>query len=476
MSVGTEITYGDSMLPDNGWVEILNRKWDRNVVTEETSKFIELKLQVETEQRPHKVSFYVDKNRAQAVMKELSDCLEKSGLHVKIFYSGGMDLDILPQGAGNGQALAYLLNKFKTEGIPPVNTLVCGDSGNDVELFSIPDVYGVMVNNAQEELLQWHAENAKGNPNIIHAKERCAAEIREAIGHFNLGSNSSPRDVAYFVECKVDHVNPSFEVVKFYLFYERWRRGEADNCESYLAIPRINSVIFLRIRLPLSGVEKTLRECIHTLKGCYGDQKGKQFQVWVDRVLSTPVGSSTWLVKFDKWELSGNERCCCVTTAKINAKKEGRNRVKVEDLKPKRIKGYLEYKFSQKSPALLKANPRGPRLELGPEIEKTQKQLKRSILDLMNVNRNNGQQPADGQELRARADGAIAPPAQQMNQQLPARTVRDYLAEDLEGLNPAVTMLDFKAEHFELKPVMFNMLNTLGQFGGTPNENARQHG
>ncbi|KAL4318389.1 hypothetical protein GQ457_18G004260 [Hibiscus cannabinus] len=93
----------------------------------------------------------------------------------------------------------------------------------------------------------------------------------------------------------------------------------------------------------------------------------------------------------------------------------------------------------------------------------------------MDVNRNNGQPPADGQNLLAQTDGAIAPPAQQMNQQLPARTVRDYLAEDLEGLNPVVTMPDFEAEHFELKPVMFNMLNTLDQFGGTPNENARQH-
>ncbi|KAK9034850.1 hypothetical protein V6N11_076907 [Hibiscus sabdariffa] len=34
--------------------------------------------------------------------------------------------------------------------------------------------------------------------------------------------------------------------------------------------------------------------------------------------------------------------------------KEGRKLVKVKDLKPKRIKGYLEYKFSQRSPALLK--------------------------------------------------------------------------------------------------------------------------
>ncbi|KAL4302615.1 hypothetical protein GQ457_10G009080 [Hibiscus cannabinus] len=122
-----------------------------------------------------------------------------------------------------------------------------------------------------------------------------------------------------------------------------------------------------------------------------------------------------------------------------------------------------------------RANPRGPRFDLDPEIERTQKKLKRRIRNLMDVNRNNGQPPADGQNLPAQADGAIAPPAQQMNQQLPARTIRDYLAEDLEGLNPAVTMLDFEAEHFELKPVMFNMLNTLGQFRGTPNENARQH-
>ncbi|KAL4385988.1 hypothetical protein GQ457_09G017520 [Hibiscus cannabinus] len=125
---------------------------------------------------------------------------------------------------------------------------------------------------------------------------------------------------------------------------------------------------------------------------------------------------------------------------------------------------------------MTRANPRGPRYDLNPEIERTQKQLKRRIRSLMERNNNNnGQPPADGQGLPAQADGAIAPTIQQMNQQLPARTVHDYLAEDLEGLNPAVTMPDFEAKHFELKPVMFNMLNTLGQFGGTPNENARHH-
>lgn len=46
MSVGTEITYGNSMLPDHGWVDTLNNKWDLRVVKEETGNFSELTLQV----------------------------------------------------------------------------------------------------------------------------------------------------------------------------------------------------------------------------------------------------------------------------------------------------------------------------------------------------------------------------------------------------------------------------------------------
>ena len=46
MSVGTEITYGASMVPDDEWKQFLNQNWNRDIVVEETAKFPELTLQV----------------------------------------------------------------------------------------------------------------------------------------------------------------------------------------------------------------------------------------------------------------------------------------------------------------------------------------------------------------------------------------------------------------------------------------------
>ncbi|XP_038892441.1 sucrose-phosphatase 2-like [Benincasa hispida] len=331
MSVGTEIAYGESMVPDEEWERFLNRNWNRDLVMEETLKFPELKPQSEAEQRPHKVSFFVEKNKAPQVVNAVSERLEKRGLDVKVLYSSGIALDVLPKRAGKGEALAYLLKKFESDRKAPTNVLVCGDSGNDTDLFSVPNVYGVMVSNAQEELLQWYVDNAKDNPKVIHASERCAGGIIEAIGSFQLGPNLSPRDIIDSKGCcKVETIDPCFEVVKFYVLYERWRRGEVEKSELYLEY--LKSIFPAGgIAVDANGKERSREELIDGMRGLYGDMKATPFRTWLDGLSSAQVGSNSWLLRFNKWEssssssrsssswLSGNQFLGCFTTVLMSS-------------------------------------------------------------------------------------------------------------------------------------------------------------
>ncbi|KAI3907545.1 hypothetical protein MKW98_016189 [Papaver atlanticum] len=317
-SVGTEIAYGESMVPDSGFEQFLNQNWDRDIVMEETNKFPQLKYQSESQQRQHKVSFDVEKEKAEGVMKALSECLEKRGLDIKIIFSGGHALDVVPKRGGKGQALVYLLNKFG-DGKRPRNTLVCGDSGNDAELFTVPDVYGVMVSNAMEELLLWHTENVKNNPKIIHATERCASGIIQAIGHFKLGPNLSPRDVMDFPEGSLSSTNLGHAIVNFYLFYERWRRADVVNSVEH--IPNLKAICYPSgVFVNPSGQKQRLHDCLDELPKFYGDKQGKKFRIWVDRVTSAQIGLDSWSVKFDKWELSDEEPKGCASTVVLRTK------------------------------------------------------------------------------------------------------------------------------------------------------------
>ncbi|KAL4346277.1 hypothetical protein GQ457_17G010400 [Hibiscus cannabinus] len=110
-------------------------------------------------------------------------------------------------------------------------------------------------------------------------------------------------------------------------------------------------------------------------------------------------------------------------------------------------------------------NPQGPILPLVSEIDRLFHQKRRE--HRANTTMHQRDEPVDGQHHQP-VDGnagALARP----------RAIRDHLTPILDDLNPGIVAPKIQEAHFELKPVMFNMLNSIGQFGGSPHEDARQH-
>ena len=175
-------------VPDADWEAYLEEGWDRERTAAVASRFPELVMQQVSEQRAHKVSYKLyaaDGAQATGLVSNLRSQLAAAGLDTNVVFSGGQDLDILPARASKGKALAFLLKQFEeTVGAPPsTGVMVCGDSGNDVELFEVAGVRGCMVANAHNELKDWCDANA--SEMIFKATEDGPGGIVQALHHFN---------------------------------------------------------------------------------------------------------------------------------------------------------------------------------------------------------------------------------------------------------------------------------------------------
>ncbi|KAL4379302.1 hypothetical protein GQ457_02G022870 [Hibiscus cannabinus] len=111
-------------------------------------------------------------------------------------------------------------------------------------------------------------------------------------------------------------------------------------------------------------------------------------------------------------------------------------------------------------------NPQGPILPLVFEIDRFFHQRRREHRTTATMYRDD--EPADGQQNQPDGGnaGAVVRP----------RAIRDHLTPILDDLNPGIVAPEIQAAHFELKPVMFNMLNSIGQFGGSPHEDVGTEG
>ncbi len=179
-SVGAEIYHDDGKdVPDAAWSDNLALGWDRELAVAIAGEYADLIPQEYSEQRPFKVSYLVTEAAAVEVLPRLKLQLSDRGLSVNLIYSGGKDLDILPCNADKGLAVQFLQQKW---GVEKTQTVACGDSGNDIALFSVGESRGIIVGNARPELVQWYQENPADYRYLAGAP--CAGGILEGLGYF----------------------------------------------------------------------------------------------------------------------------------------------------------------------------------------------------------------------------------------------------------------------------------------------------
>ncbi|KAL8436732.1 hypothetical protein Efla_002164 [Eimeria flavescens] len=90
---------------------------------------------------------------SETLRKKNSDFCKKLKTEYKVCVSGGGDwryLDLLPKEGGKLGATLYVMEQL---GFTPEKTLVCGDSGNDIDMFCHPSILGCCVGNAHEVLV-----------------------------------------------------------------------------------------------------------------------------------------------------------------------------------------------------------------------------------------------------------------------------------------------------------------------------------
>ena len=141
---------------DKGWTNIIDKKtpgWDVKEFKKSLRDLKGLKLQENSKQSEHKLSYYIDINKKNSILKEVEKRIKLLCSYVEIVYSEDYPekrglLDILPKIATKKGALEYLIKKL---GIKKQEVVFSGDSGNDYSLL-VSDHNAIIVKNASFEL------------------------------------------------------------------------------------------------------------------------------------------------------------------------------------------------------------------------------------------------------------------------------------------------------------------------------------
>jgi len=176
--VGTEIYDYRKKRSLKSFTNILEEGWDlERVKSVVTTVFPTAVLQPKYYQTKYKSSWFRPDATPEDI-EALDAALGEAGLDINIVYSSNRDLDILPKFANKGNALVWLLKHLK---IPRRACLVAGDTGNDSAMILKKDVNGLVVGNAQPELLE-----AVVGSSAYLAREFFADGVLEGLQHFGV--------------------------------------------------------------------------------------------------------------------------------------------------------------------------------------------------------------------------------------------------------------------------------------------------
>jgi hypothetical protein len=160
---------------DSGWdahVKRTSPKWDAEAVREAVSGVDGLVEQERVHCGPFKQSYYAEHDKREAILKAVDDRIKGKYDEVIIYsydsQSGDGLLDFLPQSATKQTALEYIAREYDAG---RDDVVFCGDSGNDIQPLTA-GFCGVMVRNADDQLVENVKEALQENPNlkIYHAK------------------------------------------------------------------------------------------------------------------------------------------------------------------------------------------------------------------------------------------------------------------------------------------------------------------
>ena len=174
--VGTEVYFVEKgeFVMDNHWGKIISEGWHREKIVELLHDIKELVWQDEEWQTKFKISYFLRENQ-QEVLKEITSRMEKAEVGAKVIYSCDEFLDFLPVKSSKAGAVSYVIKRF---GVKKEDVIVCGDSGNDLELFKA-GFKGIIVGNAHAELKNYKGKNA------YHAAKEYSAGIIEGLRQLN---------------------------------------------------------------------------------------------------------------------------------------------------------------------------------------------------------------------------------------------------------------------------------------------------